>query len=83
MTLVKIKTGSRIPPPEGPFRISFSGHICAFDQDTFTTLGAYVDNGLAKCVEWSKCDFFENPIWRTAAMYRTYNIPAVNFNVVN
>jgi len=63
MTLVKIETGSRIPPPEGPFRILFSGHrpISAPDQDI-------VDNGIPKCVEWFKYDSFENPIWRTAAM---------------
>jgi len=136
MTLVKIETGSRIPPPEGPFRISFLGHISATDQDIFMKFGGYVgnalpqgvecskhvlfespiwqtsaihhscnvsafregisasdqnififggyvDNGLPKCVEWSKYDSFENPIWRTAAMHHIYNISVVNFNVVN
>jgi len=31
----------------------------------FTKFGGYAD-GLLKCVEWSKYDSFENPIWRTA-----------------
>jgi len=54
MTLVKIETGSGIPPPEGPFRISFSGHISAPDQDIFTKFGEYVGNELSQGVEWSK-----------------------------
>jgi len=83
MTLVKIGTGSRIPPPECPFRMSLCGHISAPDQDIFTKLGGYVGNELPQGVEWSKHVSFENPICWTAAMYHTYDIPAVNFNVVN
>jgi len=79
MALVKIETGSRILPPEGLFRISFLEHISAPDQDIFTKFGGYVGNELPGCMEWSKYDFFENPIWRTAAMYITYNIQGVNF----
>jgi len=62
MTLVKIETKSRIPPPEGPFRISFSGHISAPDQDIFTTFGGYVGSELLQGVEWSKHVSFKNPI---------------------
>jgi len=137
MTYVKIETGSRIPPPDGPFRSSFWGHISAPNQDIFTKFGGcvgnefpqgvewskhvsfgnpiwqtaamhhtcnilefwerisapdqnifmefgeFVSNGLSKCVEWFKYYYFENPVWRTSAMYHTYNIPAVNFNVVD
>jgi len=53
------------------------------DQNIFMKFGGHVDNGLPNCAEWSKYDYFENPISRTVAMYHTYNIPAVNFNVVN
>jgi len=83
MTLVKIETGSRIPSPEGSFRISFFGNISVHGQDIFTKFGGYEGNELALRVEWSKHVFFENQIWRTAAMYHTYNIPEVNVNVVN
>jgi len=62
MTLVRIDTGSRIPPTERLLQISFLGHISAHDQDIFTKFGGYVDNWLPKCVEWSKCDSFENPV---------------------
>jgi len=34
-------------------------------------------------VEWSKYILFENPTWRTAAMYHIYNILVVIYNVVN
>jgi len=71
MTLVKIGTGSRIPPPDVPLRISFWGHIFALDQDIFTKFGGYVGNELARGVEWSNHVSFENPIWRTAAKYHT------------
>jgi len=57
--------------------------ISAPDQIIFMKFSGYVDNGLPKCVEWSKYDSFENPVCRTAATYHTYNIPAVSFNVVN
>jgi len=40
-------------------------------QNIFTKFCGYVDSGLPKCVEWSEYDSFENPIWRTAAMYHT------------
>jgi len=46
VTLVKIATGSRIPPPEDPLRISFWGHISAPGEDIFTNLGEYVGNEL-------------------------------------
>jgi len=62
MTLVKIETKSRIPPPEGSCRISFSGHISAPDQDIFTKFGGYVGNKLPQGVEWSKHVSFKNPI---------------------
>jgi len=106
MTLVKIGTGSRILQPEGPFRVSFWGHISVSGQNIFTKFGGYIaneltqsvecskhvpladsgkapymqhigvlevyvcprSNGLPKCVEWSKYDYLENPVWRTAAM---------------
>jgi len=71
MTLVKIETESRIPPPEGLFQISFLGHSSAPDQGIFTKFGGYAGNELPQGVEWSKHVSFENPIWRTAAMYRT------------
>jgi len=42
------------------------------------------------CRQWApqmrgivQYDSFKNPLWWTAAMYHTYNISAVNFNVVN
>jgi len=69
MTLVKIETGSRIPPPEGTFEILFSGHVFAPDQDIFTIYGKYVDNELPQSVEWSKDVYFESPILRMAAMH--------------
>jgi len=62
---------------------AFWGCISAPDQNIFTKFCGYVDNGLSKCVKWSKYDSFKNPMWRIAAMYHTYNIPAVNFNIVN
>jgi len=79
MTLVKTETGSRILPPEGPFRISFLGHISAPDQETFTKFGGYIGNELPQGL--SKHVSLQNPIWRTVANYHTYNIPEVNFNV--
>jgi len=84
MTLVKIGTGSRIPPPEGPFQISFWGLIAAHDQDIFKKFDGYVDNGLPKCV-WNGPNMIPLKInfWRTTALYQIYNIPAVNFNVVS
>jgi len=77
ITLVKIGTGSRIPPPEGSFRILFWEHIFAPEQDTFTKFGGYVGNELPQGVESSKHVSFENPIWRTAAMHHTCNISAI------
>jgi len=74
MTLVKIGTGSRIPPLEGPFRISFWGHISAPNQDIFTKFGGYVDDELPQGVKWSKHVSFKNPIWQMAAKCSTYNI---------
>jgi len=59
---------------------TFLERISAPDQNIITKFSGYVNNGLSKCVEWSK---YENPIWRTSAMYHTYNILAVNFNDVN
>jgi len=53
MTLVKIETESRNLLPEGPFRISFSGHISAPDKDILTKFGEYVGNELPQGVEWS------------------------------
>jgi len=76
MTLVKIETRSRMPPPDGPFQISFSGHISVPSQDIFMKLGGYVDNELPQGVEWSQHISFENPIWQAAAMYHTCNISA-------
>jgi len=73
MTLVKIGTGSRILPPEGPFRISLSGHISVPDHDIFTKFGGYAGNELPRGVEWNKHVSFEKPIWQTAAMYHTYS----------
>jgi len=62
------------------FEFLYGGHISGPDQNISTKLGRYVENGLAK-EEWSKYDSFENPIWRAATMYNTYNIPAVTSNV--
>jgi len=76
MILVKIGTGSRILPPEGPFRISFWWHISAPDQDIFRKFGWYVGNELSQDVEWSKYVSFKNPIWQMVAMHHTCNISA-------
>jgi len=72
MTLVKIGTRSRIPPPEGRFQISFSEHTPATDQDIFTKFGGYVDE-LPQGVEWSEHVFFTNLICQMAAMYQACN----------
>jgi len=48
MTVVKVGTGSIIPPPEDPFQISLWVHISAPDQDIFTKFCGHVDNGLPK-----------------------------------
>jgi len=74
MTLVKIGTGSRIPPPEGPIRISFWGHISAANQDIIRKFGVYVGIELPQGVEWSKHVSFENPIWRTVAVQHIYKL---------
>jgi len=83
MTLVKSRTGSRILPPKGPFRISFLGHISAPNKNIFTKFGGYVGNELPQGVKWSKYDSFKNPIWQTAAMNHRHNILAVTFNIIS
>jgi len=55
MTLVKIGTGSRIPPPKGPFRISFWGHISAPNQDACTKFGGIVGNELQQFGRRRQC----------------------------
>jgi len=80
MTLFKIGTGSRIPPAEGLFRISFWGHISA-QIDIFTKFGEYVGNEFPQGVDG--LNTFPSRIQFGAAMWHTYNIPAVNFTVVN
>jgi len=77
MTLVKTETGNKIPPPEGPFRISFSGNISAPGQDIFTKFGGYIGNELPQGVEWSKHVFFKIQFGRQGrctlhAIYRRY-----------
>jgi len=69
MTFFEIGTGSRIPPPEGPCRISFSAHISAHDQDIFTKFGGYVGNELPRDVVGSKHVSFENPIWQMTVLH--------------
>jgi len=46
--------GTRILPPEGPFRITFWEHISAPNEDIFTKFGWYVGNELPQGVKWSK-----------------------------
>jgi len=56
---------------------AFWERIAAPDKNIFAKFGGYVDNGLPKCVELSKYDSFENPIWQTVAIYLKYNIPGI------
>jgi len=79
-----IGTGSRIPPPEGWFRISFWGHISAPNQDIFTKSVGCVDDGLAQCVEYSKyVSFRKSNMADGGHIPHIYKIPAVSFDIVN
>jgi len=58
---------------QGRFSNLVLGHIFTSDQDIFTKLGVYVDNGVPQRAEWSKYAFLHNPRWRMAAILNYLN----------
>jgi len=73
-------TKSRIPPLEGPSEFLFGAYLCPQSR-YFHEISGYEGNGLPKVWNGRNKDSFENPVWQTATMYHTYNIPVVTVNV--
>jgi len=83
VTLVKIGTGSRILPPEGPFRTSFGG--------IYLPRSRHLLKVWQVCRQWAppRCKKVQIRFLRKSnlagggGMYRTYNMLGVTFNCVN
>jgi len=74
MTLVKIGIESRILLLDGLFQILFGGiflpPVKIFSGNWCVVCS--VSNGFCQGMKWSRCAFFKNSIWRTAAMHHIY-----------